>query len=51
VTRAMNKGLVARQSVMSGLPDRPENYHTVTIELSVAGQDAAVLTLTQDNNK
>jgi uncharacterized protein YndB with AHSA1/START domain len=37
-------------SPLSGLPDRPENYHTVTLELSVGGTDATVLTLTQDNN-
>jgi len=37
-------------SPLSGLPDRPENYHTVTFELSAAGNDATVLTLSQDNN-
>jgi uncharacterized protein YndB with AHSA1/START domain len=36
-------------SPLSGQPDRPENYHTVTIELadSEAGTE---VTLTQDNN-
>ena len=33
----------------SGLPDKPENYHTVTIELSDAGGKTRV-SLTQDNN-
>ena len=33
-----------------GLPDRPENYHTVAIELEDAGDDTRV-TLTQDNNE
>jgi uncharacterized protein YndB with AHSA1/START domain len=36
-------------SPLSGLPDTPENYHTVTVELSetVGGTDVS---LTQDNN-
>jgi uncharacterized protein YndB with AHSA1/START domain len=37
-------------SPLSGLPDRPENYHTVTFELSAGGNNVTVLTLTQDNN-
>ena len=36
-------------SPLTGQPDRPENYHTVTIELSDAGGQTRV-TLTQDNN-
>lgn len=36
-------------SPTSGLPDKPENYHTVTIELSDAGAGTHVA-LTQDNN-
>ena len=36
-------------SPLSGQPDRPENYHTVTIELSDHG-DGTEVTLTQDNN-
>src|SRR4030095_6476744 len=37
-------------SPMSGAPDRPESYHTVTIRLS--GQDRDVrVHLAQDNNK
>jgi len=36
-------------SPLSGQPDRPENYHTVTIELADAGAQTRV-TLTQDNN-
>ncbi len=36
-------------SPLSGLPDRPESYHTVTIELSGEGGQTRVL-LTQDNN-
>ena len=36
-------------SPASGLPDRPENYHTVTIELASAG-DLTHVTLAQDNN-
>ena len=36
-------------SPLSGVPDSPENYHTVTYELSV--QDGGTrVTLTQDNN-
>ena len=36
-------------SPLAGLPDKPENYHTVTIELAgVNGQTR--LSLTQDNN-
>jgi len=37
-------------SPLSGQPDVPENYHTVTIELSGAGGQTTV-TLTQDNNE
>ena len=36
-------------SPLSGLPDKPENYHTVTIALSRNGNQTDV-TLTQDNN-
>ena len=36
-------------SPMSGLPDRPENYHTVTIELSAEG-DRTRVSLSQDKN-
>src|SRR5262245_1591888 len=36
-------------SPLSGKPDRPENYHTVTIELADAAGQTSV-TLTQDNN-
>ena len=36
-------------SPLAGLPDKAENYHTVTIELSDAGP-ATRLVLTQDNN-
>jgi uncharacterized protein YndB with AHSA1/START domain len=36
-------------SPLSGAPDRPENYHTVTIELSDEGNLTRV-SLAQDNN-
>jgi len=36
-------------SPRSGQPDKPENYHTVTIELSGEGKQARV-SLPQDNN-
>ena len=36
-------------SPLSGLPDRPENYHTVTIELALEGAGTHV-SLSQDNN-
>ena len=36
-------------SPLAGLPDRPENYHTVTIELSDEGNQTRV-SLAQDNN-
>ena len=36
-------------SPLSGVPDRPENYHTVTIELSADGNNTRV-SLSQDNN-
>lgn len=36
-------------SPLSGAPDTPENYHTVTIELSDEGNQTRV-SLTQDNN-
>ena len=36
-------------SPMAGLPDRPENYHTVTIDLEGTGAETRV-SLAQDNN-
>jgi uncharacterized protein YndB with AHSA1/START domain len=36
-------------SPLSGQPDKPENYHTVTIELTANG-DQTHVSLTQDNN-
>ena len=36
-------------SPLSGLPDKPESYHTVTIELSDEGNQTR-LSLAQDNN-
>lgn len=36
-------------SPLSGMPDKPENYHTVTIELSGNGNQTDV-TLAQNNN-
>jgi hypothetical protein len=36
-------------SPLSGLADKPENYHTVTIELSNGDAKTRVM-LTQDNN-
>jgi uncharacterized protein YndB with AHSA1/START domain len=36
-------------SPLAGLPDKPENYHIVTIELSANGNQTHVL-LTQDHN-
>ena len=36
-------------SGMSGLPDKPENYHNVTVDLSSKGSQTLV-TLSQDNN-
>jgi uncharacterized protein YndB with AHSA1/START domain len=36
-------------SPLSGLPDTPENYHTVTIELAEAGESTSV-SLSQNNN-
>jgi uncharacterized protein YndB with AHSA1/START domain len=36
-------------SPLSGQPEKPENYHTVTIELSSEGNQTRV-SLTQDNN-
>ena len=36
-------------SPLSGTPDKPENYHTVTIELSANGNQTHVV-LTQDNS-
>jgi uncharacterized protein YndB with AHSA1/START domain len=37
-------------SPLSGLPDKPENYHTVTIELTAHGNQTRV-SLAQDNNE
>jgi uncharacterized protein YndB with AHSA1/START domain len=40
---------VTHFSPMTGLPDTPENYHTLTFELTEHG-DATRVLLTQDNN-
>lgn len=37
-------------SPLSGLPDKPENYHTVTIEIAGDGAGTRVV-LAQDNNR
>ena len=37
-------------SPQAGLPDKPENYHTVTIELAEDGSDRTRVSLSQDNN-
>jgi uncharacterized protein YndB with AHSA1/START domain len=36
-------------SPLSGLPDQPENYHTVTVELLPSG-DQTLVSLSQDHN-
>ncbi len=36
-------------SPLSGIPDKPENYHTVTVELSTDGNQTRV-SLAQDHN-
>lgn len=36
-------------SPLSGVPDKPENYHVVTVELSANGNQTRV-SLSQDNN-
>ena len=36
-------------SPLSGLPDRPESYHTVTVDLDEDG-DQTQVSLAQDNN-
>jgi uncharacterized protein YndB with AHSA1/START domain len=36
-------------SPLSGLPETPENYHTVTIEL-YSGNGNTIISLRQDNN-
>jgi uncharacterized protein YndB with AHSA1/START domain len=35
---------------VSGLPDEPQHYHTVTIEITADGPAATQISLTQDNN-
>jgi uncharacterized protein YndB with AHSA1/START domain len=40
---------VTHFSPMTGLPDEPENYHTLSFDLAELGTDTRV-TLTQDNN-
>lgn len=37
-------------SPLAGLPDKPENYHTVEIELSSEGATTTRVALSQDNN-
>jgi uncharacterized protein YndB with AHSA1/START domain len=36
-------------SPLSGLPDKPENYHTLTIDVSIRGNQT-LASLSQDNN-
>lgn len=36
-------------SPLSGLPDKPKNYHTVTVKLS-ANEDLTLVSLSQDKN-
>jgi uncharacterized protein YndB with AHSA1/START domain len=36
-------------SPLSGLPDKPKNYHTVTVKLS-ASEDLTLVSLSQDKN-
>ena len=36
-------------SPLSGLPDKPENYHTVTVKLS-ASEDQTIVSLSKDKN-
>lgn len=44
-----NRLVTTHWSPLSGVPDAPENYHTVTYELTPQGETTMV-TLTQDNN-
>ncbi len=37
-------------SPLSGVPDKPENYHTVTVELSKEEKSQTRVLLSQDNN-
>ena len=46
---SINASQYSHFSPLSGLPDKPENYHTVTIVLARHGHQTDV-TLTQDNN-
>ncbi len=39
-----------RYNPLSGLPDIPASYNTITIELTDAGEQKISLTLTEDNN-
>jgi uncharacterized protein YndB with AHSA1/START domain len=41
---------VTHYSPLSGLPDVPENYHTVTYQVSAAG-GKSTLSITQENNR
>ena len=41
---------VSHFSPLAGVPDRPENYHSLTFQLEPHG-DATRVSLTQDNNK
>ncbi len=48
-TEAQRKLQYSHFSPLAGLPDKPENYHTVTIELTGKGSQTLV-SLIQDNN-
>ncbi len=48
-SRILWKGEWEGKAYVAGLPDKPENYHTVTIELTGKGSQTLV-SLIQDNN-
>jgi uncharacterized protein YndB with AHSA1/START domain len=42
---------VTHYSPLSGLPDAPENYHTVTYAVRARGEGGSTLTIRQENNR
>ncbi len=50
VTEERRRLVFTHFSPLSGKPDRPENYHTITFELDSDGTRTLV-TLSQDNNR
>jgi predicted nucleic-acid-binding Zn-ribbon protein len=51
ISRQQRRLRYSHFSPLAGLPDAPENYHAVTIDLTADNEQATRVALSQDNNK